>query len=243
MPEMTNLGHIDRALTNISVAYMQGADAFIADKVFPIVNVTKQSDVYFQYSKADMFRDEVQERGRAAESVGGNWNVKVADPYYCRKYAYHYDITQEEKVNYDKPLDVERDTVEWLAQKMLLKREIDFSDHFFKTGIWHRDVQADGTTVKKWSDQASDPVQQINNEMLHMAENTGLKPNFMIMSPDVFYALKITKQSWIALNTPRKESSLSTLSLLSLRSTRSTFLGVFTMLAHRRLRMTTLLPI
>lgn len=190
MPEMRNLGHIDRALTNISTAYMQGADAYIADKVFPIVNVNKQSDVYFQYSKADMFRDEVQERGRAAESAGGDWNVSLAEPYYCRKYAYHYDITQEEKTNYDKPLDVERDTTEWLANKMMLKREVDFTKKFFTTGVWQRDVQADGSSVKKWTDQTSDPVEMVNNEMLRMAENTGLKPNFCIMAPDVFYALK-----------------------------------------------------
>ena len=190
MPEMTNLGHIDRALTNISVAYMQGDDAFIADKVFPTINVTKQSDVYFKYSKADMFRNEVQERGRGAESAGGNWNVELADPYYCRKYAFHYDITQEERVNYDKPLDVERDTTEWLSQKMLLKRELDFADKFFKTGVWGKDVQADGTAVKKWSDQMSDPVKQINDLMLEMAEASGKKPNFAIMAPDVLYALK-----------------------------------------------------
>ena len=190
MPEMTNLGHIDRALTNISVAYMQGDDAFIADKVFPSINVTKQSDVYFKYSKADMFRNEVQERGRGAESAGGNWNVELADPYYCRKYAFHYDITQEERVNYDKPLDVERDTTEWLSQKMLLKRELDFADKFFKTGVWGKDVQANGTTVKKWSDQMSDPVKQVNDLMLEMAEASGKKPNFAIMAPDVLYALK-----------------------------------------------------
>ena len=190
MPEMTNLGHIDRALTNISVAYMQGDDAFIADKVFPIINVTKQSDVYFKYSKADMFRNEVQERGRGAESAGGNWNVELADPYYCRKYAFHYDITQEERVNYDKPLDVERDTTEWLSQKMLLKRELDFADKFFKTGVWGKDVLAHGTTVKKWSDQMSDPVKQVNDLMLEMAEASGKKPNFAIMAPDVLYALK-----------------------------------------------------
>lgn len=186
MPEARNLGHIDRALTNISVAYMQGDDAFIADKVFPIINVTKQSDVYFVYSKADMFRDEVQERGRGAESAGGDWNFELADPYHCRKYAYHYDITQEEKVNYDKPIDVDRDTTEWLTQKMLLKREMDFSKKFFKTGVWGRDV----TVTDKWTSQTSDPVKFVNDEMLRMAENSGRKPNFAIMSPDVLYALK-----------------------------------------------------
>lgn len=187
MPEMKNLGHIDRALTNISVAYMQGADAFIADKVFPIIRVQKQSDVYFEYSKADNFRNEVQERGRGAESAGGNWNARIADPYYCRKYAYHYDITEEERVNYDKPLDVERDTVEWLGHKMLLKREIDFATKFFKTGVWKTDTNK---SADKWSSQTSDPVKDVNDAMLQMAEETAVKPNFAIMSPDVFYALK-----------------------------------------------------
>lgn len=187
MPEMRNLGHIDRALTNISVAYMQGAEAFIADKVFPIIRVQKQSDVYFEYSKADNFRNEVQERGRGAESAGGNWNARVADPYYCRKYAYHYDITEEERVNYDRPLDVERDTVEWLGHKMLLKREMDFANKFFKTGVWKTDTNK---SADKWSSQTSDPVKDVNDAMLQMAEETAVKPNFAIMSPDVFYALK-----------------------------------------------------
>lgn len=190
MPEAKNLGHIDRALTNISVAYMQGDDAFIADKVFPIINVTKQSDVYFVYSKADMFRDEVQERGRGAESAGGDWNFELADPYHCRKYAYHYDITEEERVNYDKPIDVDRDTTEWLTQKMLLKREMDFSKKFFRKGVWGKDITLDGTTNKKWTDPTSDPVKFVNDQMLDMAESSGRKPNFAIMSPDVLYALK-----------------------------------------------------
>lgn len=190
MPELSNLGHIDRALTNMSVAYMQGADAFIADKIFPIIPVTKQSDVYYVYSKGDFFRNEVQERGRGAESAGGTWNMKVADPYHCRKYAYHYDITEEEKVNYDAPINVDRDTTEWLSQKMLLKREVDFVSKYFKTGVWGTDITGNGTSVKYWDDATSDPVKAVNDAMLAMAENTGKKPNFAILSPDVFYALK-----------------------------------------------------
>ena len=190
MPEMTNLGHIDRALTNISVAYTQGADAFIADKVFPVIPVVKQSDIYFQYSKADFFRNEVTERGRGAESAGGDWNLTTADPYHCRKFAFHYDITQEEKVNYDSPINVDRDTTEWLTQKMLLKREVDFTSKFFKTGVWGKDITADGVTIKKWSNPLSDPIKAVTDEMLIMAENTGKKPNYIVMAPDVFYALK-----------------------------------------------------
>lgn len=189
MPQMKNGGHIDRAMTNFSVAYQQGANAFIADKIFPIIRVTKQSDIYFSYSKADSFRDEVKERGQGAESAGFNWNVKEEAPYHCRKYALHYDITEEERVNYDQPINVDKDTVQFLTEKMLLNREIRFANTYFKTGVWGAD-KVGGTDIDKFSDPASSPVQIINDIMLEMAGSTGKKPNFAIMSPDVLYVLK-----------------------------------------------------
>lgn len=191
MPQMKNGGHIDRAMTNFSVAYQQGADAFIADKIFPIIPVQKQSDIYFSYSKADAFRDEVKERGQGAESEGFNWDVKTENPYHCRKYALHYDITEEERANYDAPINVDRDTVESLTEKMLLNRERKFADTYFKAGVWGTDKSAGtGGSIAKFSDASSSPVEIINQCMLEMAENTGKKPNFAIMSPDVLYALK-----------------------------------------------------
>ena len=54
MPQPTqNQVHVDAILTNISVAYMQKQENFIANKVFPIVPVDKQSDKYFSYTKND----------------------------------------------------------------------------------------------------------------------------------------------------------------------------------------------
>lgn len=192
---MTNGGHIDRALTNMSVAYTQAPNAYIADKVFPVIPVMKRSDTYFRYSKGDFFRDEMVERAKAAESAGGDFNMEEADPYYCRRYAFHYDITAEDKANYDLPLNVDRDAVQWLTEKAFINRENKFASKFIKAGIWSRDIT--GTTTgagtnetKKFTDATSDPVVLVNNLMLEMAENTGKKPNFLIMAPDVFYALK-----------------------------------------------------
>ena len=55
--------HIDAPLTNISVAYLQAQTNFIAPRVFPVVPVDKQSDLYFTYTKNDWFRDEAKPRG------------------------------------------------------------------------------------------------------------------------------------------------------------------------------------
>lgn len=70
--------HIDAPLTNISVAYLQAQTNFIAPRVFPVVPVDKQSDLYFTYTKNDWFRDEAKVRPPASESVGSGYGVSTA---------------------------------------------------------------------------------------------------------------------------------------------------------------------
>lgn len=194
MPTMQN-AHIDRALTNISVAYLQGADAFIADKVFPIVPVKRQSDIYYQYNKGDFMRDEAQIRGAGTESAGGDYGVEAQAPYFCRKHAFHKDVTSEERANYDEPLDADRDATDFVSQKMLLRRETDWASRFFKTGIWGTEFEGvnaspNATQVVKWNLATSTPIQDISNAAVKMASVTGYKPNTLVLSPAAFYALK-----------------------------------------------------
>ena len=59
MPQPTfGDAHVDAALTNISVAYVQDASNFIASQVFPTIPVEHASDKYFIYTQDDFFRDE-----------------------------------------------------------------------------------------------------------------------------------------------------------------------------------------
>lgn len=193
MPTMQN-AHIDRAMTNISVAYMQDATAFIADRVFPIVPVKRQSDVYYQYSKADFMRDEARERGAATESAGGDYGVEAQDPYYCRKHAFHTDVTPEARANYDEPLDADRDATDFVSQKMLIRREMEWASKFFKTGVWDTEyagAASAGTGTKVfWNNPASDPIGDVTGASVQMASETGYRPNTLVLSPFVFNALK-----------------------------------------------------
>lgn len=187
--------HIDRALTNMSVAYMQDESAFIADKVFPRIPVKKQSDVYFVYNKGDFFRDEARVRGAASESVGGEYGVESADPYYCKVYAFHKDVTEQDRANYDEPLNADQDATDFVTQKMLIKREVVWASKYFKPGIWTTEITGVASNPSdkqaiKFDLPASDPIKVITNEAVKMAENTGFKPNTIVMSPYVFYALK-----------------------------------------------------
>lgn len=194
MPKM-NDAHIDRALTNVSVAYLQDASAFIADKVFPIVPVKRQSDVFYVYDKGDFMRDEAQVRGAATESAGGDYGVEAASPYYCKKHAFHKDVTPEERTNYDEPLDADTDATEFVSQKMLIRREMEWASKFFKAGIWGTEIEGKAASPSEgqalqWDQLTSNPIQDITDAGVKMAGETGFKPNTLVLSPYAFNALK-----------------------------------------------------
>lgn len=187
--------HVDRPLTNISVAFMQDASNFIADKVFPKVPVQKQSDTYFEYDRADFWRDEAQERAQGAESAGGDYTIKQAPPYFCRKIAYHKDVTEEERVNADTPLQPNQDATEFVSNKMLIRRENDWAKKYFVPGVWSKDIEGvdsnpTGNQAIKFDLATSNPIKVIADQITAMAENTAHRPNTIVMSPHVFYALK-----------------------------------------------------
>lgn len=194
MPNMSN-AHIDRALTNISVSFLQDASAFIADKVFRVVPVKRQSDVFYVYNKGDFMRDEAQLRGGATESAGGDYGVEASEPYYCRKHAFHKDVTPEERTNYDEPLAADRDAADFVSQKMLIRREMQWASAFFKAGVWGTEIAGKAASpaaneTLQWDQATSNPIKDITDAAVRMAGETGYKPNTLVLSPYAFNALK-----------------------------------------------------
>lgn len=194
MPRMQD-AHIDRAMTNISVAYLQDADKFIADKVFPIIPVQRQSDLYYKYNKGDFMRDEARQRAAFTESAGGDYGVEASEPYYCRKHAFHKDVSPEERLNYDEPLNADQDATIFVTQKMLIRREMAWTSKYFKTGVWGTDLtgvtaSASANQFVQWDQEGSDPIGDITSAGIKMAAETSYRPNTLVLSPYVFNALK-----------------------------------------------------
>lgn len=178
--------HIDRALTNISVAYVQSRNNFIANRVFPAVPVSKQTDKYFTFDQNDWFRDEAQVRPPATESAGGGFNVST-DSYSCDVFAFHKDLDDQLLANADAPLDLESAAAEFVAQRMLLRHEIEWTASFFTTGIWG----TDNTTAVDWDNYAtSTPLLDVETARGVILAATGFEPNTMVVGYDVFAALK-----------------------------------------------------
>jgi len=180
--------HVDTALTNISVAYMQDANSFVAGRVFPTVPVDKQSDVYYTYTKGDFRRDEVKPRAPGTESAGGGFNVSTAS-YSAEIYAYHKDIPDPVRANTDPAIDPDEDASRYLTQLFLINREIKWTSDFFALSIWDTDVVG-ATDFTQWDDAASDPEADIETGKAAILLATGYEPNTLTVGYQVHQALK-----------------------------------------------------
>ena len=190
-----NSVHIDAILTNISVAYLQNQDNFIADKVFPVIPVDKKSNKYFTYTKNDWFRDEAQRRAPGTESAGGGYNLSTGT-YSCDVFAFHKDVDDQTLANADTPLNPLREATEFVTRRLMLRRELQWVSDFFATSVWGTDVTGVAGTpsasqTKQWSDYtSSDPISDIENAKSGILSATGMEGNTLVLGYDVFKALK-----------------------------------------------------
>jgi hypothetical protein len=178
--------HVDAILTNISVAYIQEQNAYVASRIFPTIPVEKQSDKYFVYSKGDWFRDEAQLRAPATESAGSGYSLSTAT-YSSQVYAFHKDVDDQVRANADAPLNPDRDATTFVTQRMLLRQEVAWANDFFQSGVWATDT----TPTNLWSDYtSSDPIGDVETGKSTMLNSTGYLPNTLVMGYDVFRQLR-----------------------------------------------------
>lgn len=187
MPTQADL-HVNIPLTNVSVAYLQNASTYIADKVFPKVPVKHQSNMYWRYSKSDWRRTDVRKRAPSTESPGVGWNYET-DQYFCHVYAVHKDIDDQVRANADSNFNLERDSAEFVTNQMLLKRDLDWNDAYFKAGVWGTDFTG-GSDFTKWDEAGSDPIGDVADAVVQFRRETGFAPNVMVLGAHVMKALK-----------------------------------------------------
>lgn len=186
-PSQSDL-HVNVPLTNVSIAYMQSSSAYISDKIFPKIPVQNQSNLYWKYSKSDWRRTDVARRAPSTESKGVGWTTDT-DTYFAHVYAVHKDIDDQLRSNADSNFNLDRDATEFVTNQMLLKRDIDWNEKFFVSGVWDTEYTG-GDDFTKWSDAGSDPIKDVSEWILDFRRLTGYAPNKMVIGAEVMLYLK-----------------------------------------------------
>lgn len=174
--------HIDVALTNLSVAYTPSG--FIADQVFPNVPVQKISDLYFIYTKADWLRREADVRAPGTRAARGDYGLSTSN-YVCVERAIAKAVPDEIVANADSPLRPLEDATRWCTTQIQLQVESVVAGKAFGSG-WSSSV----TPGTLWSNDASDPLGDLETGMSTVVGAIGLEANTGVVGRGLWRYLK-----------------------------------------------------
>ena len=184
--------HVDSALTNISIAYVQAAGHFVARRAFPNVPVSKQSDKYFTYDRGDSNRDEAAKRAPGTETAGSGFRIDSSPTYFCDIWGWHQDVPDQVVDNADAPLNPLDDAAEFVMQKLMIRQEVEFASTYMTGGVWDNDYDGVASSPSTnetiyWSDNTNgDPITDIRTAKSTVLASTGFEPNTLIIGQEVF---------------------------------------------------------
>lgn len=183
--------HVNRPLTNISIAYVQDSiSEYASMTVFPTIPVQKQSDVYWEWPKEAWFVGGAEKRAPNTKSRGRNVPLRTAS-YRADVYALHDGIPDQVRANADEGINLDEVASRFLQQSMLITKEQDWANTYFKSGVWANN-EAAGTDFAAWDNfSLSDPQDDIERARVGMKKTTGIMPNTLVVSLQVHKSLKL----------------------------------------------------
>lgn len=195
--------HIDQALTNLALKGFSGAASNIADQVLPIVDVAKQSDIYYKIDKDSWLRVPSTLRAALAPSPLGEWKVS-SDKYFADNYAFGNLIAKETLSNADAAVRVRENGAMFVTEALARDREVRVATLLTTSGNL-------GTTYGLVSSHAlagsvsftnvnsSDPEATIASGHAYIRSQTGLVGNTLVADWDIFQLLRRNAKIRLAL--------------------------------------------
>lgn len=176
--------HIDVALSNMAMGYRP--EGFIADMIFPTVQVDKQSNLYLVFSRADRLRVEKTIRAPGTEArlvtedIGSN-------TYFCKNYALAGNVPIEDKVNADPGhlAALVNGKSTYLLDKLLLDWEVRVAN-MVNSGS---NVGSYSTVTSAWNG-AGAPLNNVNAAIDNVHYSNGRKPNRVVMGSEAWKSFR-----------------------------------------------------
>lgn len=181
--------HINGPLSQLSIAYQN--KGFIAEQVFPNVQVKHKSDNYYKFDKAPWLRDEAEVRAPGGDYPTGGYTLSD-DVYKTKQYAFATLVPDEVRDNADNPINPDRNAVNFCTQKLLLKKEKIVATLVFTSGNWNSNNVVTLAGTDQWSDYSnSDPFGDISQAIVATTLSSIETPNTIVMGLEVFMALSL----------------------------------------------------
>lgn len=190
--------HVNRILTNMSVAYLQSLTAFQADNLAPIMPVQKKSDAYYKLNKEYWFSDLMKKRGVGARAIQVGYGVST-DSYLCDLWSVGKPIDDQVRANEDSPLNSDRNAMQFVSRLERMNREKQFKTALWGSGVgWTTNLTGNTSasniegaqTFAQWNDNDAAPIDDIATMKMVMQKLTGFEPNVLALGRPAWEALK-----------------------------------------------------
>lgn len=171
--------HIDALRSEFAMGYRP--EGFIADMIFPIVNVDKQTDLYPIFSRATRLRRQETQRSPGAEARRIDEPVSSSS-YRCVNYALKAAVTIEDRSNADAAfLDgIINGRTQLVLDHLMLDWELRVSDQVLSA----TNVGSGAGVDSAWSAPVgtdADPIGDMNTAIDVVQDTTGIRPNRIVM--------------------------------------------------------------
>lgn len=185
-------------VANVANMYLT-ENGFNIFNVFPKVNSRQISGYIAKYTKADWMRigtvNDYKRQG-SVESTGDDYTLG-SQAYTLDDYAFHKDISKDDRNEYDNPFDPVNDAVAFVMNRLNRILLYNIVSEVLATSVWGTSTDMTSYT---WDAKTSgvsdyDPVDYVLDWKSTVESTTGFSPNRMIIAADVYNAIKTN--TWV----------------------------------------------
>lgn len=179
--------HVDRPLTNISIAYK--SEGLISDQLFSVVPVQKETDLYFVFDKANALRNPQTLRANGAEA-NEDYLVISTGTYRLEEHALKEIVTDRDRENADPGVSIEISTVEDLTDKILRQKERDAAVLMFTGANWTNVTSLSAAQPWSANTTATNPLLVGDSAATLVLTSSGRKANTGVLDFRTYQACK-----------------------------------------------------
>lgn len=167
--------YLDVPLSNVAIEHKPMG--MIADAIFPVVTVRKQSGSIIEFNREDVLRIEDTKRAPGTPAKMVTRDVS-SHTYYCTNYALGSGVTIEDRANADDVYiqTLFNDEVIYVRDKLSLDTELRVSNLVNNTS----NVGSSSAVASGWGGTGADPIADLNAAIDNVFDTTGLRPNKVV---------------------------------------------------------------
>lgn len=184
----------DAYLTNYSFNLLQDDQTFVVGAATSRIPVTQEAGKFNVYLPGYFLRDEAQVRPLGGRPVQVSQGVS-SDNYYAEEWALETTIDDRQRRNARDQIRLDENATRLLTSKQKIRAERIWATSFFKTGVWALNVAGVAAApgvgeFLSWTDDASNPISDIEDWKERIAAATGMMPNVLVLGVNTRKRLK-----------------------------------------------------